>query len=179
MRLIDADALQYSDARDMLPTGQYITREEIDKAAEPIQQGHWILDKRGNWVCEFCGNAPYHSDMHNMNYCPNCGAKLTIERDNITTHLIWNEPTVDAEPTEEQVKEYCRKRCLVVLDSGLFNEMKARWSGETVKHGHWIFGQTMGHSWMKCSECCVSQGGQTATFTYCPNCGAKMDEVTE
>ena len=44
-----------------------------------------------------------------------------------------------------------------------------------VKHSRWIFGQTMGHSWMKCSECCVSQGGQTATFTYCPNCGAKMD----
>ena len=36
MRLVDADALQYSDARDMLPTGQYITREEIDKAAEPV-----------------------------------------------------------------------------------------------------------------------------------------------
>jgi len=50
---------------------------------------------------------------------------------------------------------------------------------EPVKHGHWIFGQTMGHSWMKCSECCVSQSGQTATFTYCSNCGAKMDEVTE
>jgi hypothetical protein len=50
---------------------------------------------------------------------------------------------------------------------------------EPIRHGHWIFGQTMGHSWMKCSECCVSQGGQTATFTYCPNCGAKMDEVEE
>ena len=44
-----------------------------------------------------------------------------------------------------------------------------------VKHGHWIFGETMGHSWMKCSECCKSQSGQTLTFTYCPNCGAKMD----
>ena len=44
-----------------------------------------------------------------------------------------------------------------------------------VRHGRWILGQTMGHSWMKCSECCVSQDGQTATFTYCPNCGAKMD----
>ena len=48
---------------------------------------------------------------------------------------------------------------------------------EPVKHGRWIFGETMGHSWMKCSECCVSQSGQTATFTYCPNCGAKMDKV--
>ena len=50
---------------------------------------------------------------------------------------------------------------------------------EPVKYGSWIFGETKGHSWMKCSECCVSQSGQTATFTYCPNCGAKMDEVEE
>ena len=44
------------------------------------------------------------------------------------------------------------------------------------KTGKWIFGETMGHSWMKCSECCKSQDGQTLCFTYCPNCGAKMDK---
>lgn len=42
------------------------------------------------------------------------------------------------------------------------------------KTGRWIFGETMGHSWMKCSECCKSQDGQTLCFTYCPFCGAKM-----
>ena len=42
------------------------------------------------------------------------------------------------------------------------------------KTGKWIFGETLGHSWMKCSECCKSQDGQTLCFTYCPNCGAKM-----
>ena len=47
------------------------------------------------------------------------------------------------------------------------------------KVGHWIFGETMGHSWMKCSECCVSQDGQTLCFTYCPNCGAKMEAAKE
>lgn len=45
---------------------------------------------------------------------------------------------------------------------------------EPVRHGRWIFGDTMGHSWMKCSECLVSQSGQTLCFTYCPNCGARM-----
>lgn len=49
---------------------------------------------------------------------------------------------------------------------------------EEHKTGKWIFGETMGHSWMKCSECCKSQDGQTLCFTYCPNCGAKM-EVAE
>lgn len=44
-----------------------------------------------------------------------------------------------------------------------------------VRHGHWIFGTTNGHSWQKCSECCVLQSGQTLCFSYCPNCGAKMD----
>lgn len=34
----------------------------------------------------------------------------------------------------------------------------------------------MGHSWMKCSHCLVAQQGQTATFSYCPNCGAEMSE---
>ena len=34
-------------------------------------------------------------------------------------------PTVDAEPTYEQVIEYCRKRCLIIVTSKLFNEMKA------------------------------------------------------
>lgn len=50
----------------------------------------------------------------------------------ISLHQINDAPTVDAEPTEEQVKEYCHKRCLVIVTSELFNEMKARWSAEPV-----------------------------------------------
>ena len=50
---------------------------------------------------------------------------------------------------------------------------------EERKTGKWIFGETMGHSWMKCSECCKSQDGQTLCFTYCPNCGAKMKGAEE
>lgn len=45
---------------------------------------------------------------------------------------------------------------------------------EEVRHGEWIFGITMNHEWMKCSECLVSQT-PTGVFAYCPNCGAKMD----
>ena len=44
---------------------------------------------------------------------------------------------------------------------------------------HWVFGSTMGHSWMKCSRCLVSQDGQTAVFGYCPNCGARMVNADE
>lgn len=42
--------------------------------------------------------------------------------------------------------------------------------------GHWIFGETNGHGWMKCSQCCVSQDGQTSCYLFCPCCGADMTE---
>ncbi len=48
---------------------------------------------------------------------------------------------------------------------------------KTLKTGQWVFGNTMGHDWMKCSNCCVSQSGWTSCWTYCPNCGAYMTGV--
>lgn len=50
---------------------------------------------------------------------------------------------------------------------------------EPVRCGRWIFGNTNTSSWMKCSECLKSQSGQTATFSYCPNCGARMDAADD
>lgn len=43
-----------------------------------------------------------------------------------------------------------------------------------VVHGRWIFGTANHREYMKCSECLKSQT-PTGVFTYCPNCGAKMD----
>lgn len=51
---------------------------------------------------------------------------------------------------------------------------------EPVRHGHWIFNPKDAIEMMftlpKCSECGAesSDGGN-----YCPNCGAKMDEVED
>lgn len=45
---------------------------------------------------------------------------------------------------------------------------------EHVRLWRWIFGSSKTSCWMTCSICCKSQSGQTATFSYCPNCGAKM-----
>ena len=46
---------------------------------------------------------------------------------------------------------------------------------EPVRHGRWVYGITLNHEWRKCSECLVSQD-IFGCFTYCPNCGAKMDQ---
>ena len=44
--------------------------------AEPRKHGRWILNRQGNWACSLCGNDPYHDNMKNMHYCPNCGATM-------------------------------------------------------------------------------------------------------
>lgn len=95
MRLIDADALkeQIPETReDIFENCRRCTLLDasevlgiIDEAptieAEPIRHGQWELSPfDGNWTCSKCGNKiriyPYHNDMKNMNYCPNCGAKM-------------------------------------------------------------------------------------------------------
>lgn len=43
-----------------------------------------------------------------------------------------------------------------------------------VRHGHWIYTPTEPLGYV-CSEC----GKSSCGFTYCPNCGAKMDEIEE
>ena len=50
---------------------------------EPVRHGHWEIDMRGNWACSLCGNDPYHDNMKNMNYCPNCGAKMDERREDV------------------------------------------------------------------------------------------------
>lgn len=49
---------------------------------------------------------------------------------------------------------------------------------EPMRHGRWVHGITLNHEWRKCSECLVSQT-IFGCFTYCPNCGAKMDAREE
>ena len=85
---------------------------------------------------------------------------------------IMTIPTVEAEPTEEQVKEYCRKRSLVIVSNDLFNEMKARWSAKPVRHGRWVKGKYPLYS---CSECGAIYQFIGYGYNYCPECGAKMD----
>ena len=79
---------------------------------------------------------------------------------------------VVADDSEEPINE--KDKLLLEVNKAICNAIKEMPDDER-KTGKWIFGETMGHSWMKCSECCVSQDGQTACFTYCPNCGAKME----
>ena len=91
MRLIDADALiktletqDYSNAPNTLEgwTPQDMTNAEIfdinnAPTVDAVKHGHWELSPfDGNWACSNCGNEPYHDNMKNMNYCPNCGAKM-------------------------------------------------------------------------------------------------------
>jgi len=105
MRLIDADRLQelfnvtssalLSDValskdiehvvRACLMVSEMISDAPTVKA-EPVKPGQWTINRRGNIECSLCGNEPYHDNKRNMNYCPNCGAKMDAEEET----EVWN-----------------------------------------------------------------------------------------
>ena len=50
---------------------------------------------------------------------------------------------------------------------------------DPVKHGRWILDDEYDDLW-RCSECgyeFVTEGTDIPTYFYCPNCGARIDEV--
>ena len=51
-----------------------------------------------------------------------------------------------------------------------YDELDIKKVAEPVRHGKWIYTPTEPLGYV-CSEC----GKSSCSFTYCPNCGAKMD----
>lgn len=84
MRLIDADRLQFEADKffknedrvlydltslvSMLPTIE----------ADPVKHGRWIAGYR----CSLCGEdlSSWADAYYETNYCPNCGAKMDLEK---------------------------------------------------------------------------------------------------
>lgn len=56
--------------------------------------------------------------------------------------------------------------------------MRALPVAEERKHGHWIGKPIAGYSLVRCSVC-FAFANNIERWNYCPNCGAKMDEVTK
>lgn len=50
---------------------------------------------------------------------------------------------------------------------------------ETVRHGHWIECPLRKYPKEHIDVCSVCNSKALAKYNYCPNCGAKMDEVSE
>lgn len=50
---------------------------------------------------------------------------------------------------------------------------------DPVKHGHWKGKPIAGYSTVRCSECGDVFMENNGKWNYCPDCGAKMDEVAE
>lgn len=46
--------------------------------AEPVRHGRWI-DMGDHVMCGCCGATHYGADK---NYCPNCGVKMDLEKEN-------------------------------------------------------------------------------------------------
>lgn len=89
MRLIDADALitfmrkgwrvfPSSELRHTCDITDIENAPTID--AEPVKHGHWIREPNCWYRCSECGSHyPSIADNMNYHYCPDCGAKMTLD----------------------------------------------------------------------------------------------------
>ena len=99
-----------------------------------------------------------------------------IDAELLTEHLFANieyDKTVD-DGIEKTDKEAFAFKCgwNDALKSVMENAPTV--DAEPVRHGRWIYTPTEPLGYV-CSEC----GKSSCSFTYCPNCGANMDESKE
>ena len=92
-------------------------------------------------------------------------------QESVIVDAIYSEPSVDAVTTENYVS----------MQRTVDKLTKALEDAEPVRHGRWVL--TDEH-WnytddYECSRCQGRIAKVVVTPNYCPNCGAKMDEVTE
>lgn len=91
-----------------------------------------------------------------------------IDADKLKNHYAWWENGT-AEMTLAEAK----------LNFDIIIDVQPTVDAEPVRHGRWI--EEIGM--LLCSECGDSWGTETEqmirSFNYCPNCGAKMDEVED
>ena len=94
---------------------------------------------------------------------------------------------VMVEYLRKQLCDNCHEQedwCDICDYAYLIDEMKKvpTVDAEPVKHGHWIMTnkEKTDRPLPECSRCgwYVTKGG-VLDFTYCPNCGCKMDEVED
>lgn len=121
---------------------------------------------------------------HRAMYCDNTPegfSKLPYEEkcrvDEIDTMwaLLVNLPA--AEPTEEQVKEYCRRRNLALIAGEDLETMRRLFLPAKPRTGEWLDGC----GGMACSCCGFSCDDPyyLGEANYCPNCGARMTEESK
>ena len=82
MKLIDADALPINSVGIVDAEGNYygvaevVFKEDVEDAqtVDPVRHSRWIVDSRGNVICEWCGQPNLETY-----YCPFCGSKMDGE----------------------------------------------------------------------------------------------------
>ena len=85
-------------------------------------------------------------------------------------------PQEPREITLEDVKGYCKPRCLTIITNELLYELthpKIKALEQEPKTGHWNDIPKYKDIAWQCSEC---EHFTTMQHNYCPNCGAKMDK---
>lgn len=83
------------------------------------------------------------------------------------------EQTAEPEITEDQVKEYCYLRNLVVITKECFEVLKRN---HEPRRGRWRAVKSELGDYTHYFVCSLCDGIGDETMRYCPDCGARMEE---
>ena len=121
-------------------------------------------------ICAVCGE-PFQARSPSGRYCdkPDCQAELRrikSQRKRAAAVKRSEDGVVRDYAQEERVREAYKS----------FKINAPTVDAEPVRHGHWIEAK---YPLFTCSECGATYQDIGYGYNYCPNCGAKMDEVTD
>lgn len=108
------------------------------------------------------------ADALKQTFCAECNHSIKCDDCDIDYHFN-HAPTIEAISAEEHA-EIVGKLCAKFVEE--FKDY------EPIRHGHWEKGIDMFGNYYKCSVCDSTEDIGWG-FDYCPNCGAKMDEVAQ
>ena len=91
---------------------------------------------------------------------------MVVPVEDFITNLIDNQPTADAEP----------KRGTITLTYEEYGELCSYALADEQNHGEWLIDKSGS---LMCSKCGTLLDEAQKPSRYCPNCGARMDEVEE
>jgi len=162
MRLIDADALKELALWETYDNSdwdyQYVTTDQIDNSptieTEPNSCEYWDSESR------FCALRRRQAEPQRAY---EQGVKDALDKYDETFRIASNIRTMFGINTA--------KECWELVRNGEIQK---------VKHGRWVIKYGDGHEEPAITggECSICGYVHTVT-NYCPNCGARMDEVTE
>lgn len=127
---------------------------------------------------------PERTDCNNCNEydnemkdCPHYCEVMRSTEDGLQIEAYCNKrklPEEVQEPTFEQIKEYCHRRCLTIITNDLYHDLITAYSAQPERTGRWVKISPAGiYECNLCGKYVMTD--EIKAYAFCHGCGARME----